>query len=79
MHLKRYYVYLLTNRSHTIYVGVTSDLETRVLQHKRKALPGFTATYNIDRLVHYEMFRDAMSAIEREKRSRGGRGPRRSR
>ncbi|MDB5297550.1 MAG: excinuclease subunit [Phycisphaerales bacterium] len=71
VHLKRYYVNLLANRSHTLYVGVTSDLETRVLQHKRKAFPGFTATYNISRLVHYEAFRTSWGAIEREKELKG--------
>ena len=71
MHLKRYHVYLLANRSHTLYVGVTSDLEPRVLQRKLKALPGFTATYDIDRLVRYEVFHDSMSAIGREKQIKG--------
>ena len=70
MELRRYYVYILANRSHTTYVGVTRDLETRVLQHKRKQAEGFTSTYDITRLVYYEVFRTAWGAIEREKACR---------
>jgi len=64
-----YYVYILANRSHTIYTGVTNDLEFRVRQHKAKVNPAsFTARYNIARLVYYEEFSDVRQAIEWEKR-----------
>jgi len=41
--VKRYYVYIMASKSRTLYTGVTSDLERRVLQHRRKSFPGFTA------------------------------------
>jgi putative endonuclease len=71
--LPRYYVYILTNRSHTLYIGVTNDLERRVYQHKTKKFKGFTAKYNIDRLAYYETFRHIDDAIEREKELKGWR------
>jgi putative endonuclease len=65
--MKEYYVYMLASRSRALYVGVTSDLERRVGEHKAKAVPGFTSRYNIDRLVWYESTSSALDAIEREK------------
>ena len=61
------YVYILANRSKSIYVGVTSDLEKRVWQHRFTAGSQFTANYNIDRLVWYEQAGDVRMAIAREK------------
>jgi putative endonuclease len=49
---RQYYVYIMTNRSGTLYTGVTNDLERRVYEHKRKLVEGFTKRYNIDMLVH---------------------------
>ncbi len=43
--MKTYYVYIMTNKTRTLYTGVTSNLEKRVFQHKRKLLPGFTRKY----------------------------------
>ena len=65
--LKTFYVYIMASKSRTLYTGVTSNLERRVLQHQGKLLPGFTARYNINRLVHYEVFGEIMAAITREK------------
>ena len=65
---KPYAVYILTNRSNKVmYVGVTSNLERRLAQHKDKSVPGFTAKYCVDRLVYYELTSDVLSAIAREK------------
>ncbi len=65
---KRFYVYILTNQSHTVtYTGVTSALQARVFEHKEKLVPGFTSRYNIGELVYYEEQADAISAISREK------------
>src|SRR5687767_9166964 len=64
---KAFYVYILSSRSRNLYVGVTSDLLIRVYQHKTKALGGFTARYNIDRLVYFEEYPTALQAIAREK------------
>jgi putative endonuclease len=68
----RYYVYILTNSIRTVlYIGVTNDLLRRVWQHRNKALPGFTSRYNVNRLIHFEVFHDIRDAIGREKRIKG--------
>jgi len=65
---KTYYVYLLTNWNNKVmYVGVTSNLERRVYEHKNKLVEGFTKKYNISKLVYFETTNDVMAAIEREK------------
>lgn len=65
---KTYYVYLLTNWNNKVmYVGVTSNLERRVYEHKNKLVEGFTNKYNIGKLVYFETTNDVMSAIVREK------------
>ncbi len=70
---RQYCVYILTNAaSSVLYTGVTNDLRTRVHQHRSKAARGFTATYNVDRLVYYETTSDVRSAIQREKQIKGG-------
>ncbi len=65
--VKTYCVYIMASKSRTLYTGVTSNLERRVLQHRGKLLPGFTARYNIDLLVYYETSREIAAAIAREK------------
>jgi putative endonuclease len=63
------YVYILASKKNgTIYVGVTSDLGNRVLEHKRGVFPGFTDMYEVKTLVYYEVFGDITTAIYREKR-----------
>ena len=64
---RHYYVYIMSNRSKTIYTGVTNNLERRVYQHKSKQIQGFTAKYNLTRLVYYEETANVISAISREK------------
>lgn len=65
---KTYYVYLLTNWNNKVmYVGVTSNLERRVYEHKNKLVEGFTEKYNVNKLVCFETTNDVMAAIEREK------------
>ncbi len=64
---KTYYVYLLASKSRRLYVGMTSNLERRLYEHKNKLVDGFTKSYNIDRLVFFETTNDVRSAIEREK------------
>ena len=51
----------------TLYIGVTSDLVTRLYQHRTHAVPGFTSRYSVHLLVRYEMFGTMESAILREK------------
>lgn len=62
-----YYVYIMSNRTRTIYTGVTSNLEGRVAQHKAKKIEGFTKKYDTTSLVYYEEFPNALEAISREK------------
>lgn len=66
---KRYSVYLLASkRRGTLYVGVTNDLVRRACEHREGAVPGFTRTYNIKRLVWFEEYADVQDAIAHEKR-----------
>lgn len=69
--MKYYYVYIMTNKSRTLYTGVTNNLERRVGEHKSKAIPGFTSKYNITKLVYYEEGSDINVAIAREKQIKG--------
>ena len=66
-----YFVYLLASKTGVLYVGVTNDLERRVWEHKEKLIEGFTAKYNVNRLVWFEQFREVRDAIETEKRIKG--------
>jgi putative endonuclease len=66
-------VYLLTNRPYgTLYTGVTSNLPGRVWQHKNKLVAGFSARYNLTRLVYFEIYEDMYQAISREKQIKAG-------
>ena len=69
--VKTYAVYIMTGASGVLYIGVTNDLEIRVLQHKSKSVPGFTARYNLTKLVYFEFFNVARHAIAREKQLKG--------
>ncbi|MBR1324872.1 MULTISPECIES: GIY-YIG nuclease family protein [Bradyrhizobium] len=63
-----YYVYILASKKHgTLYIGVTSDLVRRVYEHKTKAVPGFTMKYDVSKLVLFDIYDDAVTAIAREK------------
>ncbi len=66
-----YYVYIMSNKSRMIYVGVTNDLERRVYEHKNKLVKGFTSRYNLDKLVYFESTDDVTAAIAREKEIKG--------
>ena len=68
-----YYIYILTNIYRTVlYTGITNDLFRRIIEHKIKINEGFTNNYNINRLVHYELFFNINDAIAREKQLKGG-------
>ncbi|RZK55233.1 MAG: GIY-YIG nuclease family protein [Pedobacter sp.] len=62
-------VYILTNYSHTVlYIGVTSDLYARIIEHKEKFYPNsFSAKFNCNKLVYYEQFSTIEEAIGKEK------------
>ena len=68
---KTYYVYLMSNDSKMLYVGVTHNLQYRVAQHKKKLVEGYTKRYNLFKLVYYETFSDVRKAIAREKELKG--------
>ena len=66
--MKQYYVYIMASLSRTLYIGMTSDLAYRVAQHQQKRFAdSFTAKYNVTRLVYFEVFGDAYSAVVRER------------
>ena len=69
VNMSKSYVYIMTNNcSSTLYTGVTSNLQQRVMQHRNKAFGGFTSRYRLTRLVYVEELPTITSAISREKR-----------
>jgi putative endonuclease len=70
---KGYYVYIVANESRMLYVGVTSDIERRISEHKQRLVDGYTKRYNLTRLVYCEGTGDVSAAIEREKQLKGWR------
>ena len=68
---KTYFVYIMSNRSKTLYTGVTNSLMRRVREHKLGIGSVFAAKYKLDRLVYFERFEDVHNAIEREKEIKG--------
>ena len=70
---RQYYVYIITNQNHTVlYTGITNDLNKRIYEHKEKLAKGFSAKYNLDKLVYFQVTEDVISAITREKQIKGG-------
>lgn len=69
--MNQYYVYIMTNKSKTLYTGVTNNLTRRAYEHKNKLIPGFTSKYNITKPVYYEIFSEITQAIAREKQIKG--------
>jgi putative endonuclease len=66
------WVYILASRKNgTLYVGVTTDLRTRIWQHRAGAVEGFTKLYRVTTLVYFEEFHGAREAIAREKELKG--------
>jgi putative endonuclease len=68
---RHFFVYIMTNRSKTLYTGVTNSLERRVAEHKAGTGLAFSARYKMDRLVYYECFSYIRNAIAREKQIKG--------
>ena len=63
-----YYVYLLASKKRgTLYLGMTNDIMRRVHEHRTKSVEGFTKRYGVDKLVWFEIYDDAPTAIAREK------------
>jgi putative endonuclease len=67
----QYFVYIVTNKSGTLYTGVTNNLERRIYEHQHHLVKGFTNKYNIDKLVYFEETDDIHAAISREKQIKG--------
>ncbi len=67
-------IYIMCNKNNTTYyTGVTADLYYRVIEHKEKKYPSsFTARYELNKLVYYEVFHSISEAIAREKQMKGG-------
>jgi putative endonuclease len=53
--------------NNVLYIGVTNDLKRRIVEHKSKAIKGFTQQYNCDKLVYFEDYNSVEEAIAREK------------
>ncbi len=67
-----YYVYILTNKSNRVlYTGVTNNIQRRLYEHKNKLISGFTAKYNVDKVVYLEEFDTSIEAITAEKIIKG--------
>jgi putative endonuclease len=70
---KQFYIYIMTNKAHTVlYTGMTNDIRRRAYEHKQKLVEGFAKKYNVVKLVYYEAYGDCISAIKREKQIKAG-------
>lgn len=71
--MKNPVIYMMTNqRDGVVYIGVTSNLQRRVYEHKQGLLAGFTKKYKCKLLVYYEIHETMESAIVREKQLKAG-------
>lgn len=84
---KQYYVYIMINKSGTLYTGMTNNLKRRLLEHKEISKESsrwwkypqrqqhkelyFTHRYNINKLVYYKIFDNPEDAIVHEKQIKG--------
>ena len=71
MHEVFFYTYVVASRTHVLYMGMTNDLERRVVEHKEGKISGFAAQYRCNRLVWFERHTSPSSAIAREKQLKG--------
>ena len=69
-----YYVYIVTNKNNSVlYIGVTNSLEGRIHAHRERLIEGFTKRYQAIKLIYFEDYPEARSAIAREKQLKGWR------
>lgn len=69
--MKQYCVYIMSNRSRTLYTGKTNNLARRVQEHKRRSRSSFTQKYNVTQLVYYESLPSFRAARQREGQIKG--------
>jgi putative endonuclease len=69
----KYWVYIVSSRSGTLYIGVTNSIERRMREHKSGEFEGFASEYDCNRLVYGESYDDVYKAIGREKQLKGWR------
>jgi putative endonuclease len=67
MHKQPAVYVLASKRNGTLYIGVTGDLPKRVWEHKNDLVDGFTKRYSVHDLVYYELHKNMVDAIQREK------------
>jgi len=70
---KRYFVYLLSSQTKTLYIGMTNNLDRRLLEHRSGLVEGFSKKYKTEKLVYFEETTDVYSALNREKELKGWR------
>ena len=66
--MKHYFVYILSSKNKTLYIGFTDILTRRIYEHKHGLINGFTKKYNVNRLVYYEAHPSLSKAVRREKK-----------
>ncbi len=67
----KYWVYIVSSNSGTLYIGVTNNIERRMREHKSGEFEGFASEYHCNRLVYWESYDDVQKAIGREKQLKG--------
>jgi putative endonuclease len=70
---REYWTYIVASRTGTLYIGVTNNIQRRAWEYKTGQFDGFAREYHCTRLVYYEHFTTALSAIAREKQLKGWR------
>ncbi|MBU1200117.1 GIY-YIG nuclease family protein [Patescibacteria group bacterium] len=65
--VKQGYVYIIGNNRPTLYIGVTSNLQKRIWEHKQSTIKGFSSKYKLTKLLYFEIHSDIKQAIKREK------------
>ena len=72
--MRTFAVYILCNKQNgTLYVGITNDLQRRMLEHKNAVVESFTKRYCLTQLVHVELYKYVNDALRREKQLKGWR------
>jgi putative endonuclease len=69
---RRFFVYIMANKANNVlYTGVTNNLRRRIQEHREGTGGSFTQTYQVSKLVYFELYDDARYAIDREKQIKG--------